>query len=99
MIETEVYQGNITHNLCKMASEAGIYEALWRPDELFPLPSAKDLIPTLRGGLDLLKSKPEHFKKFNPENGWGDYNGLVNFVTDYLNKLESYPDARISVWR
>lgn len=30
----EVYRCNITHNLGKMASEAGLYEALWRPYRL-----------------------------------------------------------------
>ena len=30
----EVYGANITHNLGKMAAEAGIYEALWRPYQL-----------------------------------------------------------------
>ena len=30
----EVYWANITHNLGKMAGEAGIYEALWRPHRL-----------------------------------------------------------------
>jgi hypothetical protein len=30
----EVYWANITHNLGKMADEAGIYEALWRPYQL-----------------------------------------------------------------
>ncbi len=30
----EVYDSNITHNLGKMANEAGIYEALWRPHRL-----------------------------------------------------------------
>lgn len=29
-----VYSANITHNLNKMAGEAGIYEALWRPHRL-----------------------------------------------------------------
>ena len=37
----EYYSGNITHNLGKMADEAGIYEALWRPYML-----KKDYIPT-----------------------------------------------------
>jgi hypothetical protein len=31
-----VYDANITHNLGEMASEAGIYEALWRPHRLRP---------------------------------------------------------------
>lgn len=30
---TVLYEANITHNLNKMAAEAGIYECLWRPDE------------------------------------------------------------------
>lgn len=29
-----LYSANITHNLGRMASEAGIYEALWRPGEM-----------------------------------------------------------------
>jgi len=31
---TEVYSGNITHNLTNMAVKAGLYEALWRPYKL-----------------------------------------------------------------
>jgi hypothetical protein len=29
-----MYESNITHNLGNMASEAGLYEALWRPHRL-----------------------------------------------------------------
>ncbi len=29
-----VYDANITHNLGKMAGQAGIYEALWTPQEI-----------------------------------------------------------------
>ena len=32
--QEELYSANITHNLGKMAAEAGIYEALWRPYQL-----------------------------------------------------------------
>jgi hypothetical protein len=32
--QEEVYSANITHNLGKMAEEAEIYEALWRPHKL-----------------------------------------------------------------
>ena len=30
----ELHYAGITHNLCEMAREAGIYEALWRPHRL-----------------------------------------------------------------
>jgi hypothetical protein len=31
-----LYSSNITHNLNRMADEAGLYEALWRPYQLKP---------------------------------------------------------------
>jgi hypothetical protein len=95
---TEVFDYNITHNLNKMAGEAGIYECLWRPDEI-GISKAEQLIELLRAGLDLLEGDPERFKGFNPANGWGDYDGLVRFVKAYLRACEENPDATISVSR
>jgi hypothetical protein len=31
--ETSVFERNITHNLNRMADEAGIYGVIWRPEE------------------------------------------------------------------
>jgi len=94
----EVYRANITHNLNRMAVEAGIYKHLWRPEEL-GITRATQLIDPLRAGLVLLKSNPSRFGSFNPENGWGDYDGLVEFVERYLAACEEYPDAEVSVSR
>lgn len=94
----EVYSNNITHNLNTMADEAGIYKHLWRPDEI-GITKAEQLIEPLSIGLALLKSDPERFKKFNPKNGWGTYEGLVGFVESYLTACELYPTAEVSVWR
>jgi len=93
-----VFDWNITHNLNKMAGEAGIYGHLWRPDEI-EVTKAHQLIEPLQNGLLLLKSDPARFKAFNPSNGWGDYDGLVNFVEKYLQACEQYPDADISISR
>ena len=94
----EVYQANITHNLNKMADEAGLYEVLWRPDEV-GFTKACQLIPLLVAGLAKLKANPKHFRQFNPSNGWGSYEGLVRFVENYLSACREYPDADVSVWR
>lgn len=94
----EVFSANITHNLAKMASEAGIYKHLWRPDEI-EIERSDQLIEPLRAGLELLQKEPERFKAFNPENGWGDYEGLVRFVEDYLAACQEWPDAKVSIWR
>lgn len=94
----EVYSANVTHNLGRMAREAGIYEPLWRPDEI-GIKTAAQLIEPLWGGLIRLEDDPGRFKAFNPENGWGTYDGFVEFVRGYLNACRAYPAAEVSVWR
>ena len=89
---------NITHNLTTMAEKAGIYYQLWRPEEV-GITRAKQLISHLDQGLRLLKDNPEVFKQYNPENGWGSYEGLVEFVEKYLAACEENPDAVIEVCR
>ena len=97
---TTVYSANITHNLNKMADAAGIYKALWRPEEMEPpATKARDLIPHLQRGLADLVARPDYFAQFNPPNGWGTYAGLVKFVRDYLNACGNEPDAEVRVSR
>ena len=92
------YEANITHNLTKMASEAGLYEACWKPEEL-GVTTAKQLAPFLSVGLVRLVNDPERFRSFNPANGWGDYDGFVEFVRKYRDACLMYPKAEVSVWR
>ncbi len=93
-----VYSANITHNLGKMAGEAGIYEALWRPEEIGKT-KATEIVELLEKGLADLKARPEHFKTFNSPNGWGLYEHFVPFVEKYLEACKEYPDATIEVSR
>lgn len=96
--DTTVYDANITHNLSQMADAAGIYKALWRPEEL-GITTAHQLTEQLRTGLAALLAEPEKFEALNPPNGWGDYDGLVEFVSGYLAACAEYPDAAVSVSR
>lgn len=95
---TSVYNANITHNLTAMADAAGIYKALWRPEDL-GITKAAQLIPYLRPGLAALKASPARFKRFNSPNGWGVYENFVPFVERYLAACEDNPDAEVSVSR
>jgi hypothetical protein len=92
------YTANITHNLNKMAAEAGIYKHLWRPDEI-GIRKAKQLIEPLCGGLKMLAGDPGRFKALNPPNGWGTYRGLIAFVASYLEACVQWPEATVSVSR
>lgn len=93
-----VYDANITHNLNEMAKEAGIYEALWHPEEIGKT-KASEIAEILEKGLKDLKARPEHFKTFNAPNGWGMYEHFVPFVEEYLEACKKYPDAIIEVSR
>lgn len=94
----EVYSANITHNLGGMADAAGVYTCMWRPGEI-GITKAAQLIEPLTCGLEVLRSDPEKFKTFNPANGWGDYDGLVRFVENYLEACREYPEADVSASR
>ncbi len=93
-----VYSANITHNLNTMANKAGIYYALWRPEEIGK-EKAKDIIKLLEKGLNDLKSRPEYFKQFNSPNGWGMYENFVPFVEKYLQACKENKNANIEISR
>jgi hypothetical protein len=96
--EVCVYTGNVTHNLGKMADAAGVYQPMWRPEEI-PVTHARDLLPLLSDGLTALAETPIYFQTFNPANGWGSYDGLVRFVREYRDACHFHPSARIETWR
>ena len=98
LIDDSVYDADITHNLSRMALKAKLYIPLWRPDEI-GIRKAVQLIPILRAGLPALKNNKEQLERFNPKNGWGSYEVLVDFVQSYLAACEKYPDADIFISR
>ena len=98
IVSGNVYHANVTHNLGQMAREAGIYECLWRPDEI-GVTKATQLIDTLRDGLKRLQDDQERFKSMNPVNGWGTYEGLVAFVGKYVAACVEWPHAEVRVSR
>jgi hypothetical protein len=94
----ELYSANITHNLAPMANLANVYTCIWKP-HILGITTAEHLIDPLSEGLERLKSYPEKYKAFNPANGWGNYEDLVSFVSNYLNACRKNPEAVIYVSR
>lgn len=94
----ELYWANITHNLNDMAEAAGIYNHLWRPDEI-GITAARELIEPLAAGLQKLRGDPEYYRTFDAPNGWGRYENLVEFVEKYLAACREHPDATVRASR
>ena len=93
-----VYSSNMTHNLGRMASEAGVYDCLWRPDEN-GITTAAQMIEPLRAGIALLESDPERFKPLSASNGWGTYAQFIPWLKEVLAACEMYRDATVGVSR
>ena len=100
-----IYSNNITHNLGTMAGAVELsngmtlYDVLWRPDEQEGLKYAKDIGGLLDEGYNILLADHQRLMQFEPENGWGNYEGLCNFVYKYRNACWDNPDAEIRISR
>lgn len=91
---------NITHNLGRMAAEAGIYICLWRPEEHDPpITTAAQCIPFLRAGVEAMRARPDDFSPLSAEDGWGTYDQFVPWVERVLAACEETPAALVRVSR
>lgn len=90
----EFWHRNITHNLHEMASkclaedgETTLAELLWRNN---PIDETK-YIAQLYECLTVLREDSRFFKQFNPKNGWGTYEQLVEFVRSFIHAFIDMP--------
>ena len=91
-----LFEANITHNLNIMATEAGIYKHLWRPEEI-GITKAGELIEPLKVGLKDMINRPVFYKQFDASNGWGTYDDFIPWIKEYLNACIEYPESIIHV--
>lgn len=104
---------NITHNLTDMAAAAGLtdmadaaglYQPLWRGlivegDTTRQVTCARDLIGPILDGLRAMFADPDRFRKLNPPNGWGSYDGFVTWLAKVLAACCECPQASVSICR
>ena len=95
----------ITHNLNSVVDELGklvgkpYYEVIWRPDELFELKNgevpAALVLKTLPDLIKNLLKFEDRLVDYLPSNGWGTFEGLINFLCNYLKECYKHKDAYI----
>ncbi len=88
---TEIFDGNITHNLAEMASHVisgdyTLYTLLWEP---FVCKVTQEYIDCVKKGLEYLTLHEEDLKPYNPSNGWGSYETLLDFTRSFITTLDS----------
>lgn len=90
-----VFDANVTHNLCAMAKEAGVYDCVWHPHE-HGIAKAAQLVEPIRAALVAMAVDPERFIALNPANGWGAFVRFVPWLERLLAACEANPDADVS---
>lgn len=60
-------------------------------------PKAGDLIPILRAMIAEMEVDDESFIDMNPPNGWGDYDGAISFLREFLDDCLTHPLAHVRV--
>lgn len=98
-----VFEYNLTHNLCEMAKQVSIgdhtlYQYLWRPDEIGVV-LAKQMIDPLTLAVDVLRRDRSKLEGFNPPNGWGNFEHLLEGVELYLSASINNPETVIEASR
>lgn len=95
----EFWHGNITHNFREMAKnckvhnwplDVNLYDQLWR-DESPDKEDIGDYKVYLILCLNELESNPDKYKQYNPSNGWGTYEQLVEFIRSFIHALIDMP--------
>ena len=89
-----LFEANYTHNCGSMAELAGVYRAVWRPEEN-GITKASQLAPILKAGIEAMEASPEKYEAKNPENGWGSYRTFLPWLRKYLQACQEFPDADV----
>jgi len=84
--------GNYTYNVSSM-----YYEALGMMLSDLNGKYAYDIIPIIAKGLADMANNPDKYKAMNPANGWGNYDGALNYLGKLLNECLNHPEAQIEV--
>ena len=86
---------NLTHNLRRMAAEAGIGDLLWRDEPC----KASDLAEPVAAALADLRVRPDHYRQFNAPNGWGTYEWFLQGIERLHEACSRNGDAEVEFSR
>ena len=84
--------GNYTYNVSPMYRAAGI-DGLGSLDGMRGSEAARLLDKAI---VHMETNRAQH-ERMNPSNGWGDYNGALNFLRKIRMACGDYPNAYVSV--
>jgi hypothetical protein len=90
--------GNYTGNVSQMWSHA-FRQSGAKPELLSDLDGrlAKEAAPELAAAVSHMASHPEEYEPMNPGNGWGDHNGALRYLVNFLLACRYHPDFKVQM--
>jgi hypothetical protein len=85
--------GNYTWNVSEM------FYAAFGADGLRTIEgkSGKDAVPIVRSAIAFMQDNGAAMRALNPKNGWGDYEGAIEFLKTILDGCLRHPKATVSL--
>lgn len=90
-VRWEVFWKNYTSNVSQMWRHAGIDLQDFNGRE------ASEIIQPLTMAIQEMARDPEFYTAMNPENGWGSYEGCLNFLREILDAATIHYKGRLEV--
>tara|TARA_R110000744_G_scaffold372210_1_gene483746 strand:- start:46 stop:336 length:291 start_codon:yes stop_codon:yes gene_type:complete len=86
------WEGNITYNLSPMMNEVFIIPLR----DMYGMTGIQ-ISHCLHKSIQSMVFREEKLIELNPTNGWGSYDVLFNFILDFKQACDKYPDEKLSV--
>lgn len=90
---SKAWEASPTYNLGPMWREAGCDMGEWEGK------TGEEVGPMLKAAIEAMRADPERFKRLNPENGWGDYDGLLDVFETFAAAVTQHPKFKIRLWK
>ncbi len=92
--EVEIFEANITYNLSDM-----YYKCIDKKRGFKKLDNmkCKEALPIINNAITDMLNNANEYRKLNPRNGWGSYEGLLTKLQEMRNCCESNPDGIINI--
>jgi hypothetical protein len=85
---------NYTSNVWEMFDKAGLENGIKGLDGMSAKNAALVLDPVIR----YMETHPDEMQQFNAQNGWGDYEGALEFVKGIFFDCLENPKCTVYVW-
>jgi hypothetical protein len=93
--DVEVFATNYTSNVAGMwrfaMERSGAGMEVWQTGGM----TGAEAAPLLEGALSHMQAFPVLYGPFEPDNGWGNYEGAMKFLYETVEACEAHPLAKL----